>query len=107
MDSVNEELIKPLTIEELFNAIKHMPGGKVLGHDGIPIEFFKMCWRVIGEDFHKTINMALEKGEFHQGMTKGLIILIPKDKDHSNLEFWRPITILTVAYKNLHQSYAT
>lgn len=45
------------------------------------------------------ILQALEKGEFHEGMTKGVIGLIPKDGDLLDLDHWRPITLLTMMYK--------
>lgn len=44
---------------------------------------------------------TLDKGEFHHWMTKRLVSLIPKDGDLNDLEFWRHITLLTVAYNFL------
>lgn len=45
------------------------------------------------------ITKAIEKWKFHQTITKGVVSLIPKDKDLKNLNFWRPITLLRVMYK--------
>ena len=56
-----------------------MAKGKAPGHDGMPIEFFQLYWNSIGEDFHKMVNQSIEDGAFHEGITKRLIRLIPKE----------------------------
>lgn len=99
LDEMNDELIKPLSCLENFQAIEGMVDGRALGHDGIPIDFFKKCWSFIEEEFSAMIIQALECGEFHRGMTKGVISLIPKDGNSLDLDHWRPITLLTVMYK--------
>ena len=39
-------------------------------------------------------------GDFHKGVIKGLISLIPKEGDSKDLHFfWRPITLLMTSYK--------
>lgn len=45
------------------------------------------------------LSQAMDNGEFHQDMTKGSISHIPKEGDLKDLDFWRPITLLTVLYK--------
>ena len=40
----------------------------------------------------------IEEGAFHEGVTRGVINLIPKDGDLKDLNYWRPITLLTVGY---------
>lgn len=82
---MNEELIKPFTILEFFKAIEGMANGKAPGHDGIPIEIFKACWHIVGEDFFDMVTKALDVGEFHPIMTKGLVSLIPKGGDLKDL----------------------
>lgn len=58
---MNEELVKPFSVMEFYKAIEGMVDGKAPGHDGIPIEFFKKCWRFIGEEFTTMIVQALER----------------------------------------------
>ena len=45
------------------------------------------------------IIQSMEEGAFHEGVTKGLISLIPKEGDTKDLHYWRPITLLTASYK--------
>lgn len=42
---------------------------------------------------------GIEEGAFHEGVTRRLINLIPKDGDLKDLNYWRPITLLMAGYK--------
>ncbi len=45
------QLERPLSDQELLNALKSMEGGKSPpGIDGLPVEFFKEFWFELGED---------------------------------------------------------
>ena len=102
-DMITEAMYGPLrrdiTEKELFTAVADMAKGKAPGHDGIPIEFYQKLWSTIGGDFYKMILKGIEEGALHEGMTKGLISLILKEGDAKNLNYWRPITLLTTSYK--------
>ena len=56
-----------------------MAKGKAPGHDEIPVAFFQQLWPTIGKDFYHMISRDIENGNFHEGVTKGLISLIPKE----------------------------
>lgn len=43
----------------------------------------------------------IEEGTFHEGVTKGLISLIPKEGDSKDLNYWRPITLHTTSYNEV------
>lgn len=61
-EDINEEVIKRFTTLELFKSIKGMVDGKAIGHDGILVNFFKKCWKFIGEKCTERIIQALSKG---------------------------------------------
>ena len=44
---------------------------------------------------------GIHEGAFHEGVTRGLISLIPKEGGATNLNHWKPITLLIVIYKTL------
>lgn len=52
---MNEELVKPFTILDIFKFVEGMADGKATWHDGIPIEFLIECWLIIGEGFFDMI----------------------------------------------------
>ena len=41
----------------------------------------------------------IENKAFHEGGTKGLIVLIPNEGDPQDLNYWCPITLLVSIYK--------
>ena len=44
------DLESPLTLQELSAALKSLNGGKSPGLDGLPAEFFKKFWDLIGPE---------------------------------------------------------
>lgn len=47
----NNMLEQSLSQNELYTAMMSMENGKTPGIDGIPVDFYKILWPVIGEDF--------------------------------------------------------
>ena len=64
-----------------------MAKGKAPGHDGIPVELFQKLWPSLGQDFHLMISKGMESGALHEGVTKELISLIPKEGDTKDLNY--------------------
>ena len=98
-NAMNVGLSKEITERELRGAVNSMAKGKAPGHDGIPVEFFQKMWYTISKDFHLMVKMNIEEKKLHEGVTKGLICHISKEGDAKDLNYWRPITLLTVTYK--------
>ena len=98
-EAMNESLTKEITERELGGVVRDMAKEKAPGHDGIPTELFQKLWSTIGNDFHQMLLRSMERGVLHEGITKGVISLIPKEGDGKDLNYWRPITLLTVIYK--------
>lgn len=96
---MNETLSKDITERELSAAVSSMAKGKAPRYDGIPIDFPQKLWSIVGNNFHRMILNSFKKGALHAGVTMGLISLIPKKKDAKDLNYGRPITLLTNSYK--------
>lgn len=96
---MNATLSRTITEKELSTAILSMAKGKAPGHDDIPIEFFQHYWPTISKDFLRMVFQSMKEGAFHEGMTIGLINLIPKEGDSKDLDYSRPITLLAASYK--------
>lgn len=80
------------------------PSGKPLGINGLSVEFCIHFWNIIYELLFCTYNECVSWREMITTMKQSVIPLIPKpDKDNSLIENWRPITLLTIDYKILHQ----
>lgn len=40
-----------------------------------------------------------KNGRWHEVLVEGVIVLVPKDREASQVEDWRPITLLNVSYE--------
>ena len=98
-NAMNEDLSREITERELTTAVNAMAKKEAPGYDEIPVEFFKKLWTTIQYDYHQMILSGIERRTLHKEVTRGLISLIPKDGDSNDLNYWRPITLLTVSYK--------
>ncbi len=84
-EGVNGELVKPFTKEELYNALSGMKCGKAPGIDGIPVEFYKAFWAVVGDDLFDVLNDSLSRGLLPLSCRRAVITLIPKKGDLRNI----------------------
>lgn len=98
-DAMNVTLTREITKKELSSALTSMANGKALCHDGIPIEVFKKLQLTVGNDYHIMILGGIENKAFQEGVTKGLIVLILKERDSHDLNHQLQITLLTSIYK--------
>jgi hypothetical protein len=95
------ELAKSLDKHEVLEAVRASPKGRSPGIDGIPYEFYKEYWDIVGEDMVGVLNEILQRGELSETQKQGIIILIPKALHPSSTKDFRPITLLTTDYKIL------
>ncbi len=97
---------RPISAEELRQTLKTMAKGKTPGNDGLPVEFFSTCWQCLEADVVKLYNAILTGGTLGKSMTRGVISLMYKKGDRSDVRNWRLISLLTVIYKILAKSLA-
>jgi hypothetical protein len=95
------DLAKPLDKLEVLEAVRASPKGKSPGIDGIPYEFYKEYWDIVGEDMVGVLNEILQRGDLSGTQKQGIIILIPKTSHPISTKDFRPITLLTSDYKIL------
>lgn len=92
----------PLTIEELYDAIKDMKLNKCPGTDGLSVEFYRKFWKELSIPMFDCLNEVFRRGFLSEEQKRGIITLIPKkSKDRRYMSNWRPITLLNVDYKIL------
>lgn len=105
-DEANTELENPFTKGELYNALKSMECGKAPGIDGIPVEFYKSLWPVLGDDLLEVINDSLTRGSLPTSCRRAVITLLPKKGDLRNIKNWRPVSLLCSDIKILSKALA-
>lgn len=89
------------TVRELAVAMRGLKKGKVPGMDGLPVEFYSVFWEELKDILLLVLNEALEVGYLGTSMRTGLLILLYKKGEATDLRNWRPLTLLCADYKIL------
>jgi hypothetical protein len=87
-------LTRDLMVRDILDAIKALPKGKALWHDGVPMEFFHEYAEEVTPTLLQAFIVMLKFGATSASINKGLITLIPKTNNQARLSNWRPITLL-------------
>lgn len=94
-----EDLIQPVTMEELEATLKWFKKDRSSSLDGWPVEFYLAFLELLGEDLLAVIEESRINGHIHPPMNFTYIALIPKS-DSTTLfnELW-PISLCNCLYK--------
>ena len=97
-----------ITLQECEGILSTFQTGKTPGSDGIPLEFYKIFWSLIGKLMTDSFNEAYLKKEMSTSQKQAVITLIEKKgKDRNYLENWRPISLINVDAKIASKIIAT
>jgi len=97
----NSTLLRPITIEEVDQALQNTPKGKAPGLDGFTSDFFHHCWQMIREEVWEIIEDSQSLGKFLPALNMTFLTLIPKEGQISHpTQFW-PIALCNIIYKLL------
>lgn len=99
--NIAQTLDAPLTLEELEGALNRMNRRKVPGIDGLPAEFYLKFWDILGPVLLEILSAVLRTGAMGGSLATGVISLLFKKGDPTDLGNWRPLTMLCVDYKLL------
>ena len=99
--SMHETLMAPFTSSEMHDSLMAIDGQKCHGEDGLSRAFFTTFWNQIQQPLLAAFQQIFSSGQMPASLSSGLICLIPKGGDRQELRQWRPITLLSTAYKIL------
>ena len=102
-----EKLDGALSLKELNSALMGMENGRAPGIDGLPVEFYKCFWPVVGKDLQEVLNDSFEKGMLPLSCRRAVLTLLPKKGDLTDLKQWRPVSLLCTDVKVLSKALAT
>ena len=74
----NVELLRPLTLEEVAEAVKQLPTGKSLGVDSIPAKFYHELWEDLELDIFNFILESMQQCHLAEELNVSKIALLPK-----------------------------
>ena len=102
----NQELMRPLTLDEVSIAMKQLPAGKAPGVDAIPAEFYQALWEDIDTDIFSFVSESIHEAHIEAELNVSKIALLPKSEDRSRVQNFRPISLLNTLYKIVAKVYA-
>eukprot|EP00253_Pinus_taeda_P025512 PITA_25512 len=94
-----EDLLIPVTKEEVEVAMKLMGKDKSPGPDGWTIELFLHFFEQIGAEITEVVEESKQKGVIYRPFNSTFIALIPKKDDLESFEDFRPISLCNCIYK--------
>jgi hypothetical protein len=95
----NQKLMEEITLEELEKNIHAFQKEKILGPDGFPIDFYKGCFDIVGDELLKMIEHSRRTRKIHAPFNDTFISLILKVDDPTRFDQFRPISLCTGIYK--------
>ncbi|XP_074298553.1 uncharacterized protein LOC141629451 [Silene latifolia] len=92
-------LNKPVTNDEIKEALFHIPNHKAPGPDGYSSAFFKDAWSVVGEELCEVVKDFFIHGRLLKQLNHTLVTLVPKEELPQDVTQFRPISCCNVVYK--------
>ena len=81
--------------------MRSMENNKSPGFDGLTTKFYKHFWPILSEKLTRVYNHAFRTGILAVSQRRGVISLLFKKGDCTQLKNWRPVTLLNTDYKIL------
>ena len=107
LEKDKQDLELELIEKELQEALGQTENEKTPGCDGIPYEFYKIFWHLIGKDMHSAMMHNLNENKaLSVSQRTSIIALLYKRNDKQLLKNWRPISLLCTDYKILSKALA-
>ena len=86
-------------MDEVSLALEGMALEKSPGSDGLPVEFYRAFWHILGADLVDVLNDSFSVGSLPPSLRSALISVIFKKGDRLNCKTGRPTSLLNVDYK--------
>lgn len=95
----NGLLTQDFTLLELHKSILSFKKGKSPGEDGLPVEFYLTFWDILAPDLLTVFSEFERLDRLPDSFRTGIVTLLHKQKDRTDLRNWRPITLLNIDCK--------
>ncbi|KAL4278205.1 hypothetical protein GQ457_03G006070 [Hibiscus cannabinus] len=86
---------------EVWEVIRDFDGNRAPGPDGFNMNFFKRYWDLLKEDIMKFFSDVYLHRNWDANLNHSFLTLIPKKRNPSSLEDYRPISLVNGVYKIL------
>ncbi|XP_077060974.1 uncharacterized protein LOC143713527 [Siphateles boraxobius] len=100
-------LSQDFTLLEMHKALKGFKKGKSPGLDGLPFEFYLTFWDILAHDLLTVFKELETLDRLPDSFRVGIVTLLYKKGDKTDLRNWRPITLLNYDCKLFSKILAT
>ncbi|KAK8938531.1 hypothetical protein KSP39_PZI010850 [Platanthera zijinensis] len=98
-DLTQQSLLRPVTEEDIWDAIKTMKANRSPGADGITSSFLKHFWALVKTDVCRAIIEFFTLGVMDPSWKETIVVLLPKTPNATSPEQFRPISLCPIFYK--------
>jgi hypothetical protein len=98
-EETKQELEGEVTMEELKKSLDSSNMSSCPGWDGISYKCIAKLWEVIRTPMLNMARESFRDGILTSTLRTGMLKLIPKGKNNTRVEDWRPISLLSTSYK--------
>ncbi|XP_020266328.1 uncharacterized protein LOC109841800 [Asparagus officinalis] len=98
-DAAKHWLIKEVNYKEIRNALFQMNADKAPGPDGFNAYFYQQNWDIIKDDVVLAVQNFFSSGSLLKQINHTFLTLVPKSKEATSIQDYRPISCCNVIYK--------
>ncbi len=98
-ENIKQELEGEVTMEELKKSLDSSNMSSCPGWDGISYKCIARLWEFIKIPMLNMTRESFREGILTNTLRTGMLKLIPKGKNNTRVEDWRPISLLSTSYK--------
>ena len=98
-EAKNNNLIRPVTEEEVTAIVRQMSSDKAPGPNGFQALFFQNFWYIVHKEVVEAVMYVLNQGSMPVGWKRTFIALIPRKINPSNVTDFRSISLCNAIYK--------
>eukprot|EP00253_Pinus_taeda_P015835 PITA_15835 len=92
-------LLKPISLQEVENAVHQLKAGKARGPDGFTSNFFQHFWDLVKWEVWQVVEESRTLRWMYPGMNATFIALIPKAEESNTPDKYRQIALCNIIYK--------
>ena len=98
-DEAATDLVRIVTPAKVKAAMFSIDGGRAPGPDGFTVQFFQVCWSIIGKEVEKVIIHFFTTNELLPAFNSIIMALVSKCRNPNCIRDYRPISCCNVVYK--------
>lgn len=100
----NNQLLQPISLKEVEDAMAQLKDGKAPGPDGFTANFFHEFWELIKVEVWDLVEESRSMHWVLPALNSTFIALVPKEAASNKPEKYRPIALCNVIYKLILQT---